>query len=390
MAAADRPTTTVRRGGMGARLLWRALLVRRSRVLAAVTAIAVGAAVIAALASLYFDISAKMSRELRAYGANFIVAPASAEGDKTFSEATYRKLIAELPADRLVGASPFLYGVARVEDREAVIAGLDFAGAQKISPYWQVEGNWIGVDFDERRCMLGERLAASLGLHPGDTIEVSNDDGSFKTELTVRGIVETGEAEDDQILVNRSLAQKLLGMPNVINLAMLSIQAEGEEADRLASTVEADFPDLDIRPIRQVSQSDGELLDKIKVLMAFVAGIILVITAVCVNSTLTAMIVERRREIGLQKALGADDSAIMRQFLIETVTLSLIGVAAGLVIGFGLAQLLGQAVFSTAISFRAIVVPATLAISLVAALAAAIVPIRRAIRIVPAQVLKGE
>ncbi|MCT8267680.1 ABC transporter permease [Afifella sp. JA880] len=390
MAAADRPTTAVRRGGMGARLLWRALLVRRSRVLAAVTAIAVGAAVIAALASLYFDISAKMSRELRAYGANFIVAPASAEGDKTFSEATYRKLIAELPADRLVGASPFLYGVARVEDREAVIAGLDFAGAQKISPYWQVEGNWIGVDFDERRCMLGERLAESLGLHPGDTIEVSNDDGSFKTELTVRGIVETGEAEDDQILVNRSLAQKLLGMPNVINLAMLSIQAEGEEADRLASTVEADFPGLDIRPIRQVSQSDGELLDKIKVLMAFVAGIILVITAVCVNSTLTAMIVERRREIGLQKALGADDSAIMRQFLIETVTLSLIGVAAGLVIGFGLAQLLGQAVFSTAISFRAIVVPATLAISLVAALAAAIVPIRRAIRIVPAQVLKGE
>jgi len=387
MAAAEK---TPRRGGMALRLLLKALTMRRGRVVAAVAAIAVGAAVISALSSLYFDVSAKMSRELRAYGANVILAPADPAGDKSFPEATYREAVAALPADKLVAASPFLYGVVSVDGREAVLAGLDFSGARALSPYWQVEGAWIGVDFDDRNAMIGTRLAAALELEPGDTVTLSGKDTGESAELTVKGVVETGEAEDDQILVNRALAERLLGMPGKVNLGMLSVAAEGVEADAIASRLSADFPELAVKPIRQVSQSDGALLDKIKVLMAFVAGIILVITALCVNTTLTAMIVERGREIGLEKALGADDGAILRQFLAETLALALVGTLIGLVLGFGLAQLLGQAVFSTAISFRAIVLPETLLVCLAAALLAAIVPIRRAVRIVPAQVLKGE
>ncbi len=102
------------------------------------------------------------------------------------------------------------------------------------------------------------------------------------------------------------------------------------------------------------------------------------------------MVVERAPEIGLQKALGATHKAIVRQFLSETVLLCVAGVVRGLVFGFAFSQLLGQAVFNSWVTFRPLVAPVTIGLSLAAAVIAAVVPIRRAIAVVPARVLKGE
>ena len=124
--------------------------------------------------------------------------------------------------------------------------------------------------------------------------------------------------------------------------------------------------------------------------MAIVAVIILTVTTLCVMTTLIAIVSERTREIGLMKAIGADDRDIARQFLAETLIMGVAGVAAGLVTGFLLAQLLGQAVFGSFISFRWIVIPMTLLPSVLAALLAAAMPVRMAVRVVPAQVLKED
>jgi putative ABC transport system permease protein len=131
-------------------------------------------------------------------------------------------------------------------------------------------------------------------------------------------------------------------------------------------------------------------LEKIEGLMALVAATILVITTLCVNATLSAMVAERTPEIGLQKALGAENRAIVAQFLAETALICVAAVAVGLILGFGLAQVLGQAVFNAWVTFRPAVVPLTLIVSLAAALIAAILPVRGAIGVVPARVLKGE
>jgi len=99
---------------------------------------------------------------------------------------------------------------------------------------------------------------------------------------------------------------------------------------------------------------------------------------------------ERTREIGLMKAIGADNKSIVMQFLSETLMIGLAGVAAGLIAGFILAQVLGQAVFGSSISFRIIVLPLTLIPSIAASLLAAAIPVRMAVNVVPAQVLKEE
>ena len=379
-----------RKGGMFAWLLFKALTVRKARVGVAVASIMVGAAVVSALTSLYFDISIKMSEELRAFGANFFVGPHPSQQERGIDDATFAEVVASIPPDKLAGASPFLYGVVRLDLGNAVLAGVDFNELRAISPYWQVDGAWIGVDFDERHLMIGRRLAETMELGVGDSVTVVNEDRSFQTRLEVKGIVETGEAEDEQVFVNMSLARKLFNAPGRADFGMLSIVADGVDADALAERINAEFPQVDAKPIRKISQSDGHILEKIDGFMALVAATILVITTLCVNTTLTAMIVERTPEIGLQKALGADDRAIVVQFLSETAVICIVGVILGLVLGFGLAQVLGHTVFSSWVSFRPVVVPLTIGVSLAAAMAAAVVPIRGAIGVVPARVLKGE
>lgn len=390
-----------RRGRPMARLamfghfVWRSLAVRGGRLEIALAAIVIGAAIVSALTSLYFDISIKMSQELRAFGPNLIVSARDGHegGDATrlrgVEEGLLREAIAAVPAEKRVGGSPYLYGLVRLDLGNAVLVGADLAALHAISPYWQVEGAWVSADFDDRNAMVGRRLAQAMELAPGSAVTITGNDGE-QARVTVKGIMDTGENEDSQIVVNLALAQRLLGLPGRADFAMISAAVQGPEADAITAALAERFPGLSARPIRKVSENDGQILERIEGLMALVAAIILVITTLGVNATLTAMVTERTPQIGLQKALGASNRDIVAQILAETAVTCLLAVAIGLVLGFGLAQLLGQAVFGAWVTFRPLVVPLTLGVSLLAALIAAVLPVRGAVSVVPARVLRGE
>lgn len=396
MAAAERTGArglAARRLATFALVVYRSLTLRGNRLRIALAAIVVGAATVSALTSLYFDISVKMSQELRAFGANVIISPqgagqAEGQAERGVDVALLQQAIGGMAGEKLIGGTPYLYGLVRLDLGNAVLVGAQFEGLRAISPYWQVEGGWVTADFDERNAMVGRRLAQGMGLGIGSTVTITG--GPASARVTVKGIVDTGENEDDQIFVNLSLAQKLLGLPGRADFALASVAAQGPEADALTAAVGERFPALKARPIRKVSEADGQILEKIEVLMALVVAIILVITTLSVNATLTAMIAERTPQIGLQKALGAANGSVVLQILTETAIICLVAVTLGLLLGFGLAQILGQAVFGAWVTFRPVVAPLTLGLSLAAALAAAILPVRSIVNVVPAQVLRGE
>jgi putative ABC transport system permease protein len=372
------------------RLILKALTVRKSRVAIAFLSITIGAAIVSSLLCVYFDISIKMSRELRTYGANFFLGPNADSESRTIDLSVYQEALKAISQDVLIGASPYLYGIVKLNLGNAVLAGIDFAGIQKLSPYWQVEGRWIVADFDDRNCMIGKSLAQKMEVKVGDTIGLVSRDRNNPVKLKVKGIVETGQAEDQQVLVNLAAAQKILGQEGRINHGMVSILAQDFDIAALAAGIASRFPGIDAKPIRKVSHSEGKILDKITGLMAMVALVILSLTTLCMMTTLMAMVVERTPEIGLVKALGADNGTVVVQFLAEIGVIALSGVIAGIVLGYGLAQVLGHAVFASSISFRPIVIPLTLLILLAAALTAGAIPVRMTVKIIPAQVLKGQ
>lgn len=367
------------------RLVFRALRLRMQRVAVVFAALAVGAAIVTAMSAVYFDINAKMSQELRTFGANFYVGPGMGN---SMPEKSYQQIVDNAPPGLVTAYSPYLYGMARTELEKVVVMGVWFESLKQIVPYWQVTGNWIGVSFDDRNAMIGYKLANRLELKVGDSVVLV--EGEQKKKLQIKGIVEAGDATDNVLIINLPLAQSWLHQPDLISHALFSINNERGQVDQFAEQLQTSYPDLEIRPIRKVSASEGQVLDKIKGLMGLVSVVILVLSTLCVNTTLMAIVSERSREFALQKALGAKSSDIVRQIMAETLIIALFAVVVGIIAGYILAQVLGHTVFSASIGLRAQVIPLTLILSLLVALVAAALPTYRAVNIEPAKVLKGE
>ena len=124
--------------------------------------------------------------------------------------------------------------------------------------------------------------------------------------------------------------------------------------------------------------------------MFLVTAVVLVLTMICVATTMTAVVTERRKEIGLRKALGASDGGIIGEFMGEGLLLGGIGGLVGAGLGFAFAQFVSVNVFSSSISFQFWLLPVTILVSVLVTGLACLLPVRNATEIDPALVLKGE
>ena len=370
------------------RLIFRALRLRLQRVFIIFTALTVGASIVTAMAAVYFDINTKMSQELRTFGANFYIG--SADGGM-MNQAELNAILQKAPDGFITAASPYLYGVARSDLEKIVLMGVNFDAMRILAPYWQITGSAINVNFDDRNAMIGKTLAERLHVKVGDNLQLSKN-AIEKHSFNIKGIVEAGDATDNMLIVNVEFAQNWLDKEGVVNNALLNVQNEqgANTVDQFAEKIMQQYPDLTARPIRKVSASEGQILEKIKGLMGLISLVILVLATLCVNTTLIAIVGERSKEFALQKALGARKLDIIRQISTEILIIAFCAIIIGLGLGYLLAQVLGITVFKSYIDMRLPVLPITVVLSLLVAFVAVIIPTRRALSINVANVLKGE
>ena len=370
------------------RLIFRALRLRLQRVFIIFTALTVGASIVTAMAAVYFDINTKMSQELRTFGANFYIG--SADGGM-MNQAELNAILQKSPDGFITAASPYLYGVARSDLEKIVLMGVNFDAMRILAPYWQITGSAINVNFDDRNAMIGKTLAERLHMKVGDSLQLSKN-AVEKHSFNIKGIVEAGDATDNMLIVNVEFAQNWLDKEGVVNNALLNVQNEqgANTVDQFAEKIMQQYPDLTARPIRKVSASEGQILEKIKGLMGLISLVILVLATLCVNTTLIAIVGERSKEFALQKSLGAKKFDIIRQISTEILIIAFCAIIIGLGLGYLLAQVLGITVFKSYIDMRLPVLPITVVLSLLVAFVAVIIPTRRALSINVANVLKGE
>ena len=375
------------------RLIFRAIRLRLQRVLIIFTALTVGASIVTAMAAVYFDINTKMSQELRTFVANFYIC--SADGGM-INEAELNAILQNAPNDLVTASSPYLYGVVRSDLEKIVLMGVNFDAMRTLAPYWQITGSAINVNFDDRNAIIGKSLAERLHLKVGDSLQLSKN-AVEKHRFTIKGIVEAGDATDNMLIVNLEFAQNWLEKEGLANNALLNVQSSSEkngnvvnQVDQFADRIMQQYPDLTARPIRKVSASEGQILDKIKGLMGLISLVILVLATLCVNTTLIAIVGERAKEFALQKTLGAKKSDIILQISTEILIIAACAIIVGLGLGYLLAQILGLTVFKSYIDMRLPVIPITIALVLLVAFVAVIIPTRRALNINVANALKGE
>jgi len=370
------------------RILWKLLGASRGRLAVALIALTSGAAVCSALLNVNLDAERKLTQEFRTLGANVVIAPPPVSGnDAALADAAVMDRIAAMQVPQIVATAPYLYVAANSGTQPVILAGTWFDQVARMNSWWKIEGTRVASRDDREHCLVGIRAARELGLAPGSSVQLRS--GERTVSLTVAGIVATGGAEDNQILTNLESAQTLAGLAGRVSLVQLSVSGTPSEIEAVTRRLSNNLPGLDVRPVRQIAAAEGTILGRIQGLIFWTIVLILILSMLGVLASMAALAMERRRDVGLMKALGGTVPRIMRLFLAEAGTLGALGGLFGFLAGVVLARWIGERVFGVVISARLEVLPITIALTVGVALAGAF-PLRLLGRVRPAEILRGE
>jgi len=416
------------------RLVFESLRRQKRRKALAAIAIMLGVAVTTAMIAVATDVGDKINRELRSYGANLLVIPEQDTLDveiggvnlKPPGEGAYLNE-ADLPKIRgtfwhhnIVGFAPMLPVQVAVElagANQVTLVGTYFAkkltlghedfstGVRQTYPWWKVEGAWPEDNSEDVLC--GEHLARRAGLKVGQEIQIAGQ------PHRLAGILTSGGAEDDQIVAPLELAQQILGRKGAVRRLYVSALTKPQDAlarrdprtmnpelferwycspyvQSIAYQLQEAIPHSHAEPIRQVAQNEGAVLARIEGLMLWITSAALVASALAVSAAMATAVFERRREVGLMKALGARNALIAALFFAEATLLALAGGCAGFLGGAILARQIGRSIFDAPITIEPVLFPVILAIAVIVSFAGSAMAIRHAVKFDPVYALRGE
>ncbi|MCX2682598.1 FtsX-like permease family protein [Campylobacter sp. MIT 21-1685] len=343
----------------------------------------IGALTCSAFLNIYFDIDTKLSKELKAYGANVMLNPK--EEQNFISNDEFERLKQDLQAKAV---SPFLFEFFNLGSTSAIVLGTDFKALKITKPFMELKSGSLSLnDLDDKSAILGVDLAKQLEKKVGDEVQIYNQNNGKSLKLTIKAIVSSSDEFDSLLLATLSVVQNLSDTQG-INYANAVVYGDYESINAKAQTLTNDS--TEVKPISSVSLSESFVLNKIKALMFLIILVILIIVTTSVNTTLSAIIFSRKKEIALRLALGATKSQIITLFASECFVVSLVASIMGALCGIVLANVFGIIIFNAHIDFRFKALFAACIISLIFALIAAVFPLRQALKINVCENLKGE
>jgi len=377
-----------------ARILLKSFRGRDSRQVVAFVAVVIAAAVASTLFTIRADAGAKINVELRAYGANLVLVPAEAENQRTLSVREIMAYPWPASSDTLHGLAPVLYDVVHlVTDSAAsppaiVALGADFGAMRRVNSFWDIKP--LITELHENEILAGQAVARKLDLSIGQSVELRTPAANAPANFRLAGIVSTGENEDDQIILNLQTLQKLLDSPDRATLVLASIKGGPAVVEKIVANISQRLASVKAKPVRKIAESEAHVLQILTLLMTIVTVFTVVVATLCLGATMTALIVERQQEVGVMKALGAENRHVARLVAAELMLLGLSGGVAGYWVGVLFAEIISKNVFNTYAAVRLEILPAVLILALGISLVAAIFPLRRALQIEPTIALRGE
>ncbi len=407
--------------------------------------IALGASIATAMINVMLGVGDKVNQELKTYGANITVVPKSssvlsdlysmeegeADTDAYLKESEIGNIKTIFWAFNIVDFTPFIdTNVKLPSGNDVKLKGTWFnhhlelatgetldTGIRNLRTWWDIsEGEWIDEQKesgDLKKVMVGKGLAQKQGISAGDTLKLAGKKGS--EELQVTGIYEAGGDEDDEIFAPVETVQKLSGTEGFVSSIEVSALTTpdnelAEQAARDPSSltiaqyelwyctayvssicyqIQEVITDSVAKPVRQVADSEGAILEKTQLLMILITILSLVGSGLGITNLVTASVMERSKEIGLLKAVGAKDGSISALVLTEVIITGIAGAVAGYFAGFGFAQIIGHSVFGSSIEMKGFVIPIVGVLVIAVTIIGSIPAIRMLLRLQPAEVLHG-
>ena len=393
-----------------------------------------GSGLTTSMFAVMMDVSDKVQAELSSFGANIQIVPQGAsivsdmyDVDTPTSQGAIREdelgnLKTIFWGHNIEDFAPFLSTTASVDGKDVAVVGTWFnhkvdtktgedveTGIKHMRDWWDVTGAWA----TDEQVMAGSRIATQNGWAPGDTITLTAGDKTY--DLTIAGVFQAGSEEDRQLFVPLDIAQEIAGREgDVEKVEVRAIRTPDNDLARraardpstlslsewetwyctayvssIAYQIEESMTNVDASAVRQVADTEGEILGKTQLIMTVVAIFAMVAASLGIANLVTASVIERSKEVGLMKALGARNKNVVATILTETFVVALIGGVLGFVAGIGLAQLVGQLVFGSGITIRPMLIPVMILIIFVTVIIGCLPSMRYLLKLKPAQVLHG-
>ena len=401
--------------------------------------VVLGVSLSTAMMNVMLGVGDKVNRELKVYGANITVRHKDAalmsdlyglEGqgvsDKFLREDDVLKLKSIFWGFNILDFAPMLDGRAGLNGSEVSVVGTWpekhttlptgeelHTGLKALRTWWEISGEWLSENDDES-VMMGHLLASQNNLHVGDKITLTA--GTQSAAFTVKGIYNDGGSSDSKILMTLPAAQKLLGLPGrVSTIEVSALTTPDNDLARKAAQdphslspdeyetwyctayvsaichqIQEVIEDGVAKPVRQVAESEGTILNKTTLLMVLITVLSSIGSALAISNLITASVIERSQELGLLKALGAHNWQIVLLVLAEVMITGIAGGIAGYFMGIGFAQVIGQTVFGSYIEIARMVILIVAVILFLVTLAGSVPAIRYLTALKPTEVLHGK
>jgi hypothetical protein len=383
------------------RILRRLFGANRGRLFVILLALGAGAAVTAALLNLQVDAKRRLTTEFRAFGPNILITPGP-DPQRTWSPTLPDSLVASVASalpGKDVNAVGFLYIFSNVRvgklhgpgpyddpsklPLRAVIVGYSSEAFLHLLPHGTLEASQP-LGYKTPLCYIGANVASRLKANARDSIALNPWNDCFVQEVDTYG-----GPEDNQIFVDLESAQRIAGLPGAISLVEARISGTSQQVEEATRAVQRQIPGADVRAVRQFTEGEAKIYNRISGLLTATVGIVLLLTGLCVMAAMTNVAMERKMDVGLMKAIGGSMGRVLRLFLAEAALLGLAGGVIGAALGIFLSVGLGKAVFGVAARPRLIVYPVAVVLTVIVAILSAF-PLRRLASIRPASVFRGE
>jgi len=315
-------------------LVLRNLMRKKGRSFFTLFGIAIGIASFVTLLSLGGGLEREIKKQAGELGANLIVTPKGWCAYEQISVLTSEQLPEAIPMNEVnkistikgLTAVPYLTEKTAINNNPVPVIGV-LADRMKAFKGWEMEKGSYFPAGDERAIVIGSGIAKQFQLRPADEVTIRGK------KFPVIGILkETGGKDDIAIFMPLAAAQGLYEVGDKVSFVAIKVD-DISRTDEYSLKIQ-ETANVAVVSDRQLLKSVLSIVGTVSLTLQLIAVVAIMAAAFGIINTMMTAVQERRREIGILKAIGAKRSAIFKVFLLESGFYGLFGGAAGIAMGF--------------------------------------------------------
>lgn len=390
-------------------LVLKDVMRRRRRVLYAALGVVFGIMTFVGVLTMSSAAQERIYRQLDKYGANLVVSPAVSSLDQKLGDLTVGTLtvgenyisedkvirmrdITNREIEMALGikeetgpavVAPKLFLNASVNGRAVTAVGIDPLEERKLKVWWRTSSGRFPESHDE--ALVGARLAELLPAGVGDSFALGSG-----TVVVAGVLAETGSADDYQIFAPLKTVQESFGKPGLVSVVDIRALCNACPAEIIADAINQDIAGVRAVAVKQIADNEMGVVSKLGRFLLALAVVTLLVGGFGVVNTMLTSVHERRKDIGIMRAVGASRNQIGKVLVYEGILVGIIGGILGYLGGSLLAYLLSPVALDGTVALPVWLYSViALVLALGVGVGSSIYPAVRAIRVPVAESLRS-